>query len=118
MTFRSYLKRSYVRSPKLLEACREIPCQHCGRFEYGKVCAAHSNWEVHGKGKGIKADDNRIAALCDECHVPILDQGSRLSRAERQHMWWWAHVKTIAALLMRDLWPDEVPLPDIENYPF
>jgi hypothetical protein len=112
------MKRQYVRSKKLLEACRQIPCQHCGNAEFGKVVAAHSNWSVHGKGGHIKADDNRVAALCDQCHVPVLDQGSTLSQEERQTMWWWAHVKTVYELLRRDLWPNDAPIPDIESYPF
>jgi len=106
-------KREYVRSKALLDACRHIPCQHCGRFELGKVCAAHSNWGVHGKGGHIKADDNRVAALCDLCHIPILDQGSKLSAMERIEMWWNAHVKTVMLLQQRGLWPAGVPVPDL-----
>lgn len=108
-------KREYVRSAALLEACRLIPCQHCGRFEFGKVCAAHSNWSLHGKGGHIKADDNRVAALCDVCHVPILDQGSRLSRAERIEMWWMAHLKTVMLLQRMALWPADVLVPDLSD---
>jgi hypothetical protein len=114
----AFPKRLYVRSKKLLAACRELPCQHCGKVEYGKVVAAHSNWSVHGKGGHIKADDNRVAALCDECHVPMLDQGPRLSQEERQRMWWRAHIRTVRELLRRNLWPTDAPVPDIESCPF
>ncbi|MFM2253833.1 MAG: hypothetical protein RJB68_2170 [Pseudomonadota bacterium] len=110
-------KRAYVRSSKITEACRSIPCQNCGRDD-GTVCAAHSNWSVHGKGGRIKADDSRVAALCSECHVPLLDQGSRLSKAERQSLWWAAHVKTVLLLVKRSLWPASVPTPDISTSPF
>ena len=41
-------KQAYVRSKALLEACREIPCQHCHRDD-GTVVAAHSNQARHGK---------------------------------------------------------------------
>lgn len=112
-------KRVYVRSPALLVACRGLDCQHCGAAgPDAGVCAAHSNWAVHGKGKGIKADDNRVAALCAACHVPLLDQGSTLSRASRQALWWAAHVRTVRELLARGLWPAGVRAPDIERCPF
>lgn len=117
MSVISYPKHAYVRSPKLLEACRHISCQHCGADD-GTVCAAHSNWGAHNKGGAIKADDNRVASLCAGCHVPILDQGSKLSRAERQSMWWRAHVKTVRALIMLGLWPAGVPIPDVHHNPF
>jgi hypothetical protein len=110
-------KREYVRSKALREAYRLIPCQHCGRDD-GTVCCAHSNWGVHGKGKSIKADDSRGASLCSTCHVPLLDQGSQLSRAERQAMWWAAHVKSVTLLLERGLWPRGVPVPDLSTNPF
>lgn len=110
-------KRQYVRSSQITEACRTIACQHCGRDD-GTVCAAHSNWSVHGKGGHIKADDSRVAALCSSCHVPLLDQGSRLSKAERKTLWWAAHVKTIIELVKRSRWPSSIPVPDISTSPF
>jgi hypothetical protein len=106
-------KRQPIRSKALLEACRQIPCQHSG-IQDGTVCAAHSNWAEHGKGKGQKADDNRVAALCFRVHQE-LDQGKRWSRAERRAIWWAAHVKTVRELISRGLWPLEVPVPDIRN---
>jgi hypothetical protein len=61
------------RNQKLLEAVRESPCQHCGRSD-GTVVAAHSNQGRDGKGRSLKANDYRIAALCYTCHAE-LDQG-------------------------------------------
>lgn len=84
------------RNKKLLEAVREAPCQNCGSQD-GTVCAAHSNWLADGKGKGIKAPDFKIAALCFRCHTE-LDQGAKMSRQERRDMWLEAHIKTIAWL--------------------
>lgn len=110
-------KHDYVRSPKLREAYRLIPCQLCGRDD-GTVCCAHSNWSIHGKGKAIKADDNRGASLCAACHVPLLDQGSALSRAERQALWWDAHVKTVTLLLSLGHWPAGIPVPDTRVFPW
>lgn len=111
-------KIEQVRSKAIIEACRELPCQHCGFDLHGHVVAAHSNWSVHGKAKSLKAGDDRVAALCDRCHVPLLDQGSHLSRAERQALWWRAHVKTVRELLRRSLWPPAIAVPDIEHCPF
>jgi len=88
-------KTKYVRDKKRLEACRSLPCQHCGA-EDGTVVAAHSNEGIHGKGRGIKASDEFVAALCFTCHAN-LDQGS-MSKQERTEMWHNAHIKTIALL--------------------
>jgi len=84
------------RNKKLLETLRKSPCQECGR-EDGTVVAAHSNQLRDGKGRGIKADDFRVAALCYSCHME-LDQGKSLSKAERIEIWEEAHRKTIGWL--------------------
>lgn len=84
------------RNKKLLEILRKSPCQECGR-EDGTVVAAHSNQLRDGKGRGIKADDFRVAALCYSCHME-LDQGKSLSKAERIEIWEKAHRKTIGWL--------------------
>jgi hypothetical protein len=105
-------KRVYVRSPELLAAVRTLPCQITGRT--GGTEPAHSNWGW-GKGRGIKADDNRLAALHFTLHRD-LDQGSKLTRAERQELWWLAHCRTIRELLRRGLWPAGVPVPDIRSF--
>ena len=88
------------RNKKLLEIVRESPCQHCGRQD-GTVVAAHSNQLRDGKGRGIKAHDYRIAALCFTCHAE-LDQGNRLSKEERIKLWEEAHRKTIGWLFDLD----------------
>ena len=97
-------KHVYVRNKRLLEAARHIPCQHCGA-EDGTVVAAHSNMARHGKGRGIKADDTKIASLCHACHME-LDQGNTLSRMGRELMWINAHLKTISALTELGLWTE------------
>ena len=84
------------RNKKLLEILRQSPCQACGR-EDGTVVAAHSNQLRDGKGRGIKANDFRTAALCYTCHME-LDQGTRLSKAERVEMFEEAHRATIGWL--------------------
>jgi hypothetical protein len=89
------------RNKKLLEACRQLPCQLC-QTEDGTVIAAHSNQLMDGKGKGIKASDYRIAALCFTCHMDI-DQGNKLSKEQRREFWENAHRKTIGELFERGL---------------
>ena len=84
------------RNKKLLELVRQSPCQICGNQD-GTVVAAHSNQLRDGKGRGIKAHDYRIAALCYSCHME-LDQGKSLDKAERVEIWEEAHRKTIAWL--------------------
>lgn len=84
------------RNKKLLEAVREAPCMNCGAKD-GTVVAAHSNQLRDGKGRGIKAHDYRIAALCYRCHSD-LDQGSRMTKEERLNFWESAHRKTIGWL--------------------
>ncbi len=78
-----------------------MPCQHCGA-EDGTVVAAHSNQLRDGKGRGIKAHDYRVAALCFRCHT-FIDQGSIFRKAERLEIWEDAHRKTIAQLFEREL---------------
>lgn len=108
-------KREYVRSKPMMKAYRTIACQHCGTDD-GTVCGAHSNWEAHGKGGHIKADDNRGASLCVRCHSE-LDQGSKLTEAQRRRLWWHAHVATVALLLFNGTWPAGVPVPLTLEYP-
>jgi len=89
------------RNRKLLDACRELPCQHCGISD-GTVVAAHSNQLKDGKGRGLKAHDYRVASLCYKCHME-LDQGKDLSKQERLEMWEEAHRKTIGQLFEREI---------------
>lgn len=88
------------RNKKLLEVVRQSPCQHCG-VENGTVVAAHSNQLRDGKGRGLRAHDYRIAALCFTCHSN-LDQGSSMTKDERREMWEEAHRKTIGWLFEND----------------
>ena len=89
------------RNRPLLNACRELPCQHCGISD-GTVVAAHSNQLRDGKGRGLKAHDYRVASLCYKCHME-LDQGKDLSKQERTELWEEAHRKTIGQLFERGL---------------
>lgn len=84
------------RNKALLEAVRQAPCMQCG-LQDGTVVAAHSNALRDGKGKGIKAHDYRIAALCFKCHHE-LDQGNKLTKQERVQMFEDCHRDTIGWL--------------------
>jgi hypothetical protein len=88
------------RNKKLLEIVRESPCQICG-IQNGTVVAAHSNQLKDGKGRGLKAHDYRIAALCFTCHTEI-DQGNKMSKQERLNAWEEAHRRTIGWLFEGD----------------
>ena len=103
-------KFTYVRSKPLLKAVADLPCQHCGREGYTQ--AAHSNESVHGKGKSIKASDVFTAALCCTCHA-ALDQGSHLTREQRQELWGNAWRRTVKTLVTAGNWPANVEIPDI-----
>lgn len=107
-------KNEYVRSPKLMQAYRLLPCQACG-IDDGTVCGAHSNSAEHGKGRGIKATDTACASLCHRCHLAV-DQGRSMSRTERVRVWTEAHVSTVRELVRRGLWPLDVPQPAISEY--
>jgi hypothetical protein len=40
-----------------------------------------------------------------------LDQGSKMTKAEREQMWQAAHEKTVNKLMELGLWPEEIPNP-------
>lgn len=106
-----FQKHQYVRSKKLLKLVAGLDCQACGSGNM--VQAAHTNWGG-GKGRGIKADDNLVAALCLKCHYEI-DQGNELSKEERQQKWQDAHQATVQALCNAGLWPADVLVPTMES---
>lgn len=76
----------------------------CGMAD-GTVVAAHSNQSIHGKGRGVKASDQFVAALCFRCHSE-LDQGKG-SREAKVQMWDEAHRLTRMLLEAQGLWPRE-----------
>jgi len=93
------------RNRRLLDAVRELHCQ----FQIPGVCdggvgadPCHSNQQLHGKGKSLKAHDCFVAAGCRACHREV-DQGMRLSRDERVHYWQVAHDRTMLLLWQRDI---------------
>jgi hypothetical protein len=94
------------RNRKLLDIVRESPyCWGCGNINDGTVVPAHSNSLADGKGKGTKAHDFRIAALCFGCHSAV-DTGvdprtqARLGVDEKRDLWETAHRHTIGWLFL------------------
>lgn len=90
------------RNDALLAAVRKLNCVHCQAE--GRTQAAHSNQLRLGKGRGLKASDAAIMALCGPgygycgCHAE-LDQG--LSRTKHQkHEFEYEHIAlTLIALI-------------------
>jgi len=105
---RAFPKNQYVRNKNLLRLVSTLNCQRCG---FHLAQAAHSNWHG-GKGRGIKASDNYIAALCQMCHYKI-DQGIFFTKEERRQEWEEAHIKTLYHLCVTDQWPPNIPLTEI-----
>lgn len=92
------------RSEALISAVRQLPCMvdypHVCN-EYDGVGPMHSNWEIWGKGKGLTAPDDAIAAGCNNAHM-IIDPslGAKLPSDEREMIWLKAHIKTIRYMLV------------------
>jgi uncharacterized protein YlaI len=71
-----------LRLPALTKLARDESCVMC-EAQDGTIVWAHSNLGEHGKGKSLKAHDPMGAFLCYRCHSE-LDQGAKMSRAERR----------------------------------
>jgi hypothetical protein len=91
------------RSKRLLDAARgqnctlRIPGICNGNSE--TTVAAHSNQIMHGKGMGIKAHDCFAAWACSSCHAEI-DQGSKLSRQQKDEYWQAGFERTILQMFL------------------
>lgn len=94
------------RDNKRLDAIRSLPCCQCGASPRSQ--AAHSNFGIHGKGKGIKADDRYTIPLCYECHAS-LDQNLSQQTRQQQLDWFNRKLKFIDEVL-NDQSKDEAPL--------
>ena len=86
------------RSEKLRRSVAELACVNCGLE--GSTQAAHSNLLEFGKGRGLKASDAAIMALCFRCHSE-LDQGKSMSKVDRRHFQFEAISKTLTQLIER-----------------
>lgn len=90
-------KVTTYRSEKHLARVRQLPCVDCGRE--GMTQAAHAN---QSKGMGIKASDLACCALCVDCHRR-LDQGGKMTRAERRAYEWEMVARTYITLMERGM---------------
>lgn len=96
------------RDSKRLERIRSLSCCQCGASPRSQ--AAHSNFGIHGKGKGIKADDKYTIPLCVTCHQG-LDQNLSQQTRQQQLDWFTEKLESTNETLKR--------LEDaaIQNYP-
>lgn len=67
-------QQCYLRFPGI---CRNDP---------DTVVPAHSNQLMHGKGRGLKADDRMTVPACFWCHYE-LDQGMRFTKEQKRDRW-------------------------------
>ncbi|MDO7201890.1 hypothetical protein Q5M62_13410 [Acinetobacter baumannii] len=92
-----------MRSTKRLNEIRALPCVRCGQ---SPSQAAHSNFSEHGKGKGIKADDNYTIPLCHGCHM-VFDQYRNMGR-EESRVWFLKMLEKTELMLKIDTNSDDV----------
>ena len=89
-----------------LEKIRSLPCCQCGASPRSE--AAHSNFGIHGKGKGVKADDKYTIPLCHSCHAN-LDQNLSQQTRQQQLEWFDRKLKFIDEVL-NDIEKGETPI--------
>ena len=91
------------RDKQRLERIRALSCCECGASPRSQ--AAHSNFGIHGKGKGIKADDKYTIPLCVNCHQG-LDQNLSQQTRQQQSDWFNRKIEFIDKVLS-DIESDE-----------
>lgn len=107
-------KRRPIAQRRFTEACRGEPCYllipGAPSHDRRTVVPCHSNQQAHGKGMGIKADDEKTVPGCAWCHHQI-DQGSRLTKGERRQFWDDAYRRwlPVRAVKLAGLASNEVP---------
>lgn len=85
------------KNQKLRDSAKVCPkCQGCNAYNYDgqQLCLAHSNRLQDGKGKGLKARDDKGAILCAKCHSFV--DGGGTSREAMQNLHEYAHLRTMA----------------------
>ena len=101
-------KRKQVvnRDSKRLERIRALSCCNCGASPRSQ--AAHSNFGIHGKGKGIKASDEYTIPLCVTCHQGLDQNLSQQTR--QQQLDWFNNKLAFINEVLDDIQKDEAPL--------
>ncbi|WP_255519693.1 nuclease domain-containing protein [Cupriavidus sp. IK-TO18] len=93
-------KRRPMAERRFALACRGEPCYLLipGAPSHDKdtVVDCHSNQQAHGKGMGIKADDEKTVPGCGWCHHAI-DQGNWLTKEQRRDYWDDAYARWVPA---------------------
>lgn len=75
------------RDPDLLKLAQGAECllkchPYCMGDEGSTTVAAHSNQLIHGKGRGLKADDCMSVWACTRCH-DWLDIGGEMTKRQK-----------------------------------
>lgn len=92
-----------VRDRALLDCAYEFPCQYqLPGCEGTTGEPSHSNRQLHGKGMSIKAHDCFHVPGCRTCHR-AMDQGSWLTREEREQAFDLAFARYLPELFKRGL---------------
>lgn len=79
-----------------LKAIRKMICCSCGADAPSQ--AAHSNFGIHGKAKGMKADDRYTLPLCHDCHGR-LDRYEMGMNRDESIKWFLSKLKLIDGVL-------------------
>jgi hypothetical protein len=87
------------RDPDLLKLAKGEKCllqisDDCMGDEGSTTVAAHSNFMMHGKAKGLKAEDCYSVWSCYKCHS-IFDQGGVFTREEKANLFYEALLRQI-----------------------
>lgn len=87
------------RDPDLLKLAKGEKCllqisDDCMGDEGSTTVAAHSNFMMHGKAKGLKAEDCYSVWSCYKCHS-IFDQGGYFTREEKADLFYEALLRQI-----------------------
>lgn len=79
-----YLPRGMFRNRRLLDLAHRIEqCKNCGSVQPEGCEPAHSDEQIHGRGKDNKSHDCFFAALCRHCHA-WYDYGSKTQDPSRR----------------------------------
>mgnify|MGYP003340733765 CR=1 FL=1 len=76
------------------EKCLLQISPHCLGEDGSTTVAAHSNFGVHGKGRGLKAEDCYSVWACYKCHR-IFDEGGLHIRKGKEDMFFAALLRQI-----------------------
>jgi len=88
------------RNQKILDAAEGERCTMGSPYcndDPRSVCACHSDEQVHGKGRGIKAHDIFVFFGCTGCHHWY--GSSEVPREQKREYFHYAHARTLIRLI-------------------